>query len=72
MCRLCIDKLEPGVAHKPDVAGQRVTITIPQPPARVQTWQDFLKWLQENPDIIAVIITAIITLLGTLEPPPKA
>ena len=33
MCRLCIDKLEPGVAHKPDVAGQRVTITIPQPPA---------------------------------------
>lgn len=72
MCRLCIEKLAPDATPQADLAGLRATITIPDVPAKVRTWQEFLAWLQEHPEVISAIIMAVLTLLSFVAPPPKA
>lgn len=71
MCRLCIEKLDPAKAAPADLAGLRTTVTIPDVPRDVTSWQDFLNWLQEHPEIIAALISAILMLLGGIAPPQK-
>lgn len=72
MCRLCIQKLEPGAPAPKEIAGVQTTIQLPDVPAHVKTWQDFVNWLKENPNIITLIISAILMLLGGIAPPQKA
>jgi len=69
--KLRIEKLAPTATPQPDLCGLAFTIDVPEIPASVQTWQDFLNWLQENPDFIALIIQAILALLGGIAPPPN-
>ncbi len=54
-----------------DLPGQQVSIDLPDLPANVKTWQDFINWIMENPDVIQLIIAAILALLGGATPPPK-
>ena len=71
MCRLCIEKLDETKPAPKDLPGLRTTIDIASPPANVQTWQDFINWFYENPEILQAILKAILSLLGRIAPPAK-
>ena len=71
MSRLCIEKLDPKVQPQPDLPGLRTTITIPNVPANLQTWQDFLNWLHRIPEILPAILSPTLLLLAAPAPPQK-
>lgn len=71
MCRLCIERLPDEATAQPDIPGLRLTIVIPDEYGKLETWQDLLAWLQENPQFIAMLISVFLLLLGGIAPPPK-
>lgn len=65
MARFTIYILEPDTKPVPDEPGKRVTITLPEPPHQIETWEQLVAWFRNHPNVPFAFHTAILAIEAT-------
>ena len=71
MPKLRIERLAPDAQVEPDLLGLRVTFELPDLPADIRTWRQFLYWLTRQPHATHALLKALYTLAPPLDHTPE-
>ena len=59
-----VQRIEPTDKVAQDIAGKMVTIELPDPVLSFSIWSRIIEWLQANPEIIMIILSALAALFS--------